>query len=88
MYYVYIIQSEKDGTYYKGFSENYAARLLQHNAGKSPYTSNKIPWKLIHVEQYELKKDALKREKNIKQATRARIEALIKSPKNIFLTTK
>ncbi|CAN5132160.1 hypothetical protein BH09BAC5_BH09BAC5_07800 [soil metagenome] len=30
-FYVYILQSEKDGSYYKGFSENYAQRFIDHN---------------------------------------------------------
>jgi predicted GIY-YIG superfamily endonuclease len=47
-YYVYILKSEKDGFYYKGFSENYQQRLETHNRGKSKFTSSKIPWKLIY----------------------------------------
>ena len=84
MFYVYIIQSETDGSFYKGFSENYAERLLQHNSGKSPYTSAKMPWKLVHVEEFKTKKEALQREKSLKKATRARIIEVIKMPKNIL----
>jgi putative endonuclease len=61
MYYVYIIQSLKDGSYYKGYSENPISRLNQHNEGKSHYTSLKCPWKLIDLEQYLTKSEALKR---------------------------
>jgi putative endonuclease len=42
-YYVYILQSELDKTYYKGFTENPIKRLGQHNAGEMTYTSRKIP---------------------------------------------
>jgi putative endonuclease len=86
-YYVYIIQSEMDGSYYKGFSEDYQERLIWHNAGRSTYTSRKIPWKLVHVEIHFTKKEALTREKNLKKATQARLEELIKSPKNILLSS-
>ncbi len=49
-YYVYIIQSEIDGTYYKGSSEHPLHRLQEHNAGLSHYTSAKMPWRLIYIE--------------------------------------
>jgi putative endonuclease len=42
-FYVYIIQSKKDNSFYKGFSENPYQRLDQHNNGESHYTSSKIP---------------------------------------------
>ena len=82
-YYIYIIQSETDNSYYKGFSENPAQRILQHNNGESLYTSRKIPWRLVHVEICMDKKAALIREKNLKKATTQRIEAIILSTKNI-----
>ena len=41
-YLVYIIQSEVDNTYYKGFTENPENRTWEHNNGKSRYTSKKI----------------------------------------------
>ena len=64
-YFVYIIQSEVDNTYYKGFTENLENRIWEHNNGKSRYTSKKIPWKLVYLEEYETKKEALIREKQI-----------------------
>lgn len=76
-FYVYILQSELDMSYYKGYSENYEERLSQHNLGLSVYTSRKMPWKLVYVEEQPDKKSALKREKNLKKATKERIEALI-----------
>ena len=84
MYFVYIIQSQVDGSYYKGFSENYLNRLEQHNLGMSTYTSQKTPWKIVYAEKHDSKSSALKREKNLKKATRERIEALIVSDKNIL----
>jgi len=38
----------------------------------------------LHVEEHALKANALKREKNLKKATKERIEALIKSTKNLL----
>jgi putative endonuclease len=83
-YYVYIIQSLKDNSYYKGFSENVQQRLIQHNAGESTYTKNKMPWKLVYFEEHTEKRLALIREKNLKKAAISRIEALIVSHKNLL----
>ena len=66
-YYVYIIQSEKDNTFYKGYSENVYKRLEQHNQGESHYISFKRPWKLVYFEELPSKREALIREKQIKR---------------------
>ena len=80
-FYVYIIQSQLDNSFYKGYSEDPYKRLLQHNNGESVYTSHKIPWILVYIENCLDKKTALIREKNLKRATRERIYALIDSSK-------
>jgi putative endonuclease len=85
-FFVYIIVSLQNGTFYKGFSLNPVLRLKQHNDGLSKYTSKFKPWKLVFVEQFSSKSDALIREKNLKKATNERILALIDSPKNIVKT--
>ncbi len=73
----------EDNSFYKGFTESPLQRLAQHNNKESHYTSSKTPWKLVYVEEVVSKRDALIREKNLKKATHARIEALIVHPKNI-----
>jgi putative endonuclease len=67
MYFVYILYSESQKLYYKGFSENVKSRVEEHNAGKSRYTCNKGPWKLIFVQSFPTKKEALQREKSLKK---------------------
>jgi len=62
MYYVYILQSIQDSSLYTGSTNNLKRRFLEHNSGKSKYTKNKKPWKLIYYEAYTLEKDARKRE--------------------------
>ncbi|MBL0056478.1 MAG: GIY-YIG nuclease family protein [Chitinophagaceae bacterium] len=79
---VYIIQSERDGSYYKGFSQNPYERLEQHNRGESHYTSSKMPWKLVHVEEFVTKREALIRERVLKKYGNERISRLVASPKN------
>ena len=39
--YVYILQSQKNGTFYKGYTTDYLKRLHEHNLGLSKYTSSK-----------------------------------------------
>ena len=82
-YFVYIIRSNVDDTYYKGFSENPLNRLLQHNNCESHFTSAKVPWQLVFVQELPSKKDALIREKALKKYSHAQIKILITSTKNI-----
>ena len=82
-YYVYIIESLEDGTFYKGYSEDPLKRLQQHNQGESKYTSGKMPWKIVYVEECASKTEALIRERNLKKADRSRIQTLLVHPKNI-----
>ena len=81
-FYIYIIQSQIDKSYYKGFSENYAERLKQYNLGLSKYTSTKIPWNLVYIESYDSKREALIRERKIKKYSHEQIRKLIESPGN------
>ena len=82
-WYVYIIQSEVDGQYYKGMSAQPFQRVNEHNKGTTVSTRSFRPWTLVYVEQCESKSQALMREKNLKKADRARIEALFLNHKNI-----
>ncbi|PZR29021.1 MAG: endonuclease [Citrobacter freundii] len=82
-HYVYILQSQLDLSFYKGYSENPKHRLLQHNDGQTPSTRHLRPWKLVYVELLNSKRDALIREKNLKKASRDRIHALLANHKNI-----
>ena len=79
-YFVYIIQSEKDESYYIGSTQDLDKRLVRHNQGRSKYTKSKIPWKLVYHEDYPDRSSAMKREQEIKRRkSRAYIEELVKS---------
>ena len=65
-YYVYIIQSLKDGKYYIGSSSNVVERLKYHNVGLQRSTRNRTPFILVYSEEVENKEAALIREKQIK----------------------
>ena len=66
MYYVYVLQSSKNKDIYIGFTENLKIRFRLHNAGKVRSTKAYKPWNLIYYEAYRSKKDATKREKQLK----------------------
>jgi putative endonuclease len=68
VFYVYILQSLLDGTFYKGYSHNYQKRLEEHNLGLSRYTARKRPWRLVYAEECNDKRTALIREKQLKRA--------------------
>ncbi|MFN8208978.1 MAG: GIY-YIG nuclease family protein [Bacteroidales bacterium] len=66
MYFVYVLKSEVDGSFYKGYTQNLEVRIKEHNSGKSPYTSRKIPWKLVYSEQVDTLPEAIARERYFK----------------------
>ena len=67
MYYVYILKSMKDNKRYFGYTENIEHRLSEHNAGLVKSTRNRRPLRIIHIEEFESKKEALMREKELKK---------------------
>lgn len=67
IFYAYIIQSQKDKSYYVGYSNDLKKMLAQHNKAKSGYTSKKKPWKLVYTEGFKTKYEALEREKELKK---------------------
>lgn len=69
MYYVYIIQSQKDHSFYKGFSTNLKKQLIKHNSRGQKYTSTKVPYVLVWYCGFTQKKDALQFEKYLKSGS-------------------
>lgn len=65
-YYVYILESLKDGNKYTGYTENLRSRFEQHNKGEVQTTKNRRPLKLIYFEECINRDDALRREKYLK----------------------
>jgi putative endonuclease len=62
---VYIIEC-KDQFLYTGITGNLENRLQEHREGRTPFTKNKKPIKLIYSERFESRTDAAKKEKEIK----------------------
>jgi len=79
-YYIYIIQSELDGSYYIGSTQDIDERIERHNQGRSKYTKAKRPWNLIYSEEHLNRSVAVKREKEIKNRKRRNfIEKLVRT---------
>jgi putative endonuclease len=77
-FYVYIIQSELDRSYYIGSTQDLDERLRRHNQGRSTYTKAKRPWKLVYHEEFIDRSSAMKREREIKrQKSKKFIETLV-----------
>ncbi|MBI2036152.1 GIY-YIG nuclease family protein [Candidatus Microgenomates bacterium] len=68
MYYVYILQSWKDGNFYTGFATDLRERIIKHNKGLVQSTRVRKPLKLVYYEACINKKDALHREIYLKTA--------------------
>jgi putative endonuclease len=66
-YYVYIIQSQTDESYYIGTSRDLTERIERHNQGRSKYTKSKRPWSLVYFEEHADRSGVMKREYAIKR---------------------
>jgi len=65
-HFTYIIQSLKDHKYYIGYTTNIKERLTSHNLGINISTKRRRLFKLVYYEEFENKRKALKRERQIK----------------------
>ena len=66
-FYVYIIQSIRDESYYVGTTADLSKRIERHNQGRSSYTKAKRPWKLVYFEEHPDRSSAMKTEYAIKR---------------------
>ncbi len=76
--YTYILECA-DGTYYCGWTNDIDKRLRTHNAGKGgKYTRARLPVRLVHLETFPTKEEAMAREWQIKQLRREQKEEIIR----------
>lgn len=82
-YYVYVILCEGN-SFYTGYTKNLRSRLRLHVRGKGArYTRMHKPRKLVHVEKFQTRCEAMKREKRIKKLNHAEKSRLARSAKNV-----
>jgi putative endonuclease len=67
MYYVYLLQSQKDKGYYIGYTSDLKLRFSQHLDGKVESTKHRRPLELIYYESYSSKELAEERERQLKR---------------------
>ena len=75
--YTYIL-SCADGSLYTGWTNDLSKRVKTHNAGRGArYTRSRLPVRLVYFETFATQHEAMSREAQIKQLTRAQKLALI-----------
>lgn len=67
-YYVYVLQSETDGSFYTGYTNDLKKRLEQHQSSKAFSTKGGRPLKLIYYEFCLNEHDAKRGERYLKTA--------------------
>ena len=66
MYYVYVVQSQKDKRFYTGYTNNLKRRIEEHNSKTQLSTKYRVPFRLVYYESCIVKEDAIAREKYLK----------------------
>ena len=65
-FFVYILQSEVDGSFYIGQTQDLTKRLEKHNKGLNRSTKKKRPWKMIFSKPFSTRSEAFKTEQYLK----------------------
>ena len=63
---MYVLKSEIDGRLYKGQTNKIDKRIIEHNSGKTKSTKGFKPWKLVYLESFKTRDEAVIREKFFK----------------------
>ena len=87
MFYVYVLQSEKDLNFYTGFTRDLNTRIEEHNSKMSKATAGRTPLNLVYYEFCLNHKDAMKRERYLKTTwgkryIKGRIQNYLEETKN------
>jgi len=68
MWFVYLIRSQRDGSYYAGITVDLLSRIQNHNAGTgAKHTRSRRPYRLVWYEEHLSRSSATKRELEIKK---------------------
>ena len=66
MFYVYVLQSKKDGKWYTGYADDLRKRFQEHNKGLVYATKKRRPFQIIYYEASRNEQDAKMREVYLK----------------------
>ncbi len=76
--FVYILQC-RDDTLYTGWTNDIEQRIRAHNSGKgAKYTKGRGPVKLVHLENFPTKEEAMRREWAVKHMKKEKKLELIR----------
>jgi len=76
-YYVYILLC-KDGSYYTGYAKDVKRRVERHKKGQGArYTRMCEPEKIVYVEEFDSRSEAMKREREIKLLSHSKKQRLV-----------
>lgn len=77
-FYVYILKCN-DGTYYTGHTDNLEKRIAEHQAGSyvSCYTATRLPVRVVFVQSFASRAEAIEAEVKLKDWSKKKKEALI-----------
>jgi len=76
-YYVYILLC-KDGSYYTGYANDVKRRVERHKKGQGArYTRMHEPEKILYVEEFASRSEAMKREREIKSLSYSKKQRLV-----------
>ncbi len=76
-FYIYILKCN-NGSYYIGHTDNIENRISEHVSGKiSGYTSSRLPVRVVYVEAFGTRDEAIIAERQIKGWSRKKKEAFI-----------
>jgi len=79
MFWIYILQSEKNGRYYIGSTNNIERRLSEHNSGKTRSLKFIRPLKLVFKKPYESESEVKLMERKLKKyKSREIIDRIVK----------
>ena len=80
--YMYVVEC-CDGSYYTGYTTDMKKRIAVHNSGKgAKYTRARLPVKLIYVEGFDSKEEAMSAEALLKRKKRPQKESYLNDNQN------
>jgi putative endonuclease len=77
VYYVYILRSLQNASFYKGITNNLKRRVQEHNNGEENATKKYTPWELVWYCEKKNKSEAVVLERKLKNLSRKRLEQFI-----------
>ena len=72
-YWIYVLKSDQDNSYYVGSTQDVSERLVLHNKGQYQYTKGLRPWRVIYQEAYDSRSKAVQRERFLKSGQGRRV---------------